>query len=108
MSVSLTSRNHHYCIAGQLNTEHDLEITPYARESWVAASTDQGKSFGTAQNLTHLQRRTETWHSVSPGGGAIQLSDGTIVVPGCEMAMRSRLTMLPVSLTLNVSLFQTT
>ena len=65
-----------------LNTERQLMVSPYARETWMASSSDSGRTFSSLRNLTHLQKRTETWHSVSPGGGAIQLDDGTIIVPG--------------------------
>lgn len=73
-----------------LNTERDLEISPYARETWMASSSDRGLSFGMLRNLTYLQHRTETWYSVSPGGGAIQLDDGTIVVPGYHVVNRAQ------------------
>ena len=65
-----------------LNTIAAMELNPYARETWVARSDDGGRTFSPARNITHVQPRTWTWYSTSPGRAAIQLSGGRLVVPG--------------------------
>ena len=56
-----------------LNMERQLMVSPYARETWIATSSDSGRTFSRVRNLTHLQSeqrlglRKPWWRCYSAG-----------------------------------------